>query len=528
MKYFLDTEFIESGRTKPIQLLSIGIVAEDGREFYAESAEYDIADCSAWLLENVIPNMLGSCALPLSEIAAKIREFIGDEKPEFWGYYADYDWVVFCQLFGAMIDLPNGWPMYCRDLKQWCDELGNPKLPEQGKGEHNALADARWNRQVWEFLFCLASQPAPEPVKLPEGITLHSPVPCESPSQAGTPGRREQSKGATTVANSAPDPPIKLPCSVKAYDAFAFVVVDASGDEIAPADTREQADWICAALNAAGRWEVSDHIEVDGKKYFEEGYLRASNAAVIRRDETIATLEAEKARLLRALADAEATRDSLAVENGKLQRATEHPGLYSVIHDMRQKPLRDQINTLRDREAALVEALGGILYKSQTGEWYLDANTPSNIDAAGTTYANAKQSAADWRKRVEEQAIAPHRNFLAELYAAVVDPLSEEEVSTPVMRSAVLRAARDLKQATKPLREAHPAGWLFKIIVNKHLTGPPLEGQIQIAGVWGTPSSHLHFSPDEPTDPWIYWKAPVYCTALATSDRAAEREGRDG
>jgi hypothetical protein len=73
-------------------------------------------------------------------------------KPEFWGFYADYDWVVLCQLFGAMVDLPKGWPMYCRDLKQWADELGNPALPEQGKGEHHALADAKWNRQAWEFL----------------------------------------------------------------------------------------------------------------------------------------------------------------------------------------------------------------------------------------------------------------------------------------------------------------------------------------------------------------------------------------
>jgi hypothetical protein len=72
-------------------------------------------------------------------------------KPEFWGYYADYDWVAVCQLFGRMVDLPKGWPMYCRDLKQWCDELGNPHLPGQ-TGEHHALADAQWNREAWRFL----------------------------------------------------------------------------------------------------------------------------------------------------------------------------------------------------------------------------------------------------------------------------------------------------------------------------------------------------------------------------------------
>lgn len=89
------------------------------------------------------------------QIASEIIEFCNPTKygkPVFWGYYADYDWVVFCQLFGTMMDLPKGFPMYCCDIKQWCDMLGNPKLPEQGKGEHHALADARWNRQAWEFL----------------------------------------------------------------------------------------------------------------------------------------------------------------------------------------------------------------------------------------------------------------------------------------------------------------------------------------------------------------------------------------
>lgn len=41
----------------------------------------------------------------------------------------------------------------CRDLKQWCDDLGNPRLPEQGKGAHHALADAKWNRVAWQFLW---------------------------------------------------------------------------------------------------------------------------------------------------------------------------------------------------------------------------------------------------------------------------------------------------------------------------------------------------------------------------------------
>ena len=56
MKYFLDTEFIE-GFHKPffgkrrhfIDLISIGIVCEDGRQFYAISNEYKYSDADKWV-----------------------------------------------------------------------------------------------------------------------------------------------------------------------------------------------------------------------------------------------------------------------------------------------------------------------------------------------------------------------------------------------------------------------------------------------------------------------------------------------
>ena len=39
VRYFYDTEFIDDGRT--IELISIGVAAEDGREYYAVSTEFD-------------------------------------------------------------------------------------------------------------------------------------------------------------------------------------------------------------------------------------------------------------------------------------------------------------------------------------------------------------------------------------------------------------------------------------------------------------------------------------------------------
>ena len=95
-------------------------------------------------------------------------------KPEFYAYYADYDWVVFCWLYGRMIDLPKGFPMYCRDLKQELDNIAIPlwkgtetetddlelaihmtknhvRYPKQDN-EHNALDDAKWNKRLHDFI----------------------------------------------------------------------------------------------------------------------------------------------------------------------------------------------------------------------------------------------------------------------------------------------------------------------------------------------------------------------------------------
>jgi len=157
MRYWFDTEFIERGPAYPIRLLSIGIVSEDGRELYCEinNAALQIHQDfqqhgDPWLTENVLPH-IGRNGMTREEIATRILAFIGDDTPEFWAYFADYDWVVLCQIFGRMIDLPKGWPMHCLDLKQLMESCGfkRDRLPEPGDAEHSALNDARWTRDAW-------------------------------------------------------------------------------------------------------------------------------------------------------------------------------------------------------------------------------------------------------------------------------------------------------------------------------------------------------------------------------------------
>lgn len=174
-RYFLDTEFYEDGRT--IDLISIALVCEDGRELYCVNAEARLNLVSQWVRDNVLaqlPPYSDPAWMRRSQIRHRILEFTGYdlgigslqlkdqeiEKPEFWAYYADYDWVVFCQLFGTMMALPPGYPKYCMDLKQWSKMLGDPPHPPRLPGEHNALEDARWNQVLYKKLAWLAEEQA--------------------------------------------------------------------------------------------------------------------------------------------------------------------------------------------------------------------------------------------------------------------------------------------------------------------------------------------------------------------------------
>ncbi len=183
MKIYYDTEFIEDGQT--IELISIGLVADDGREYYAVRSEIDQwtpegseklhkrISGHQWLMENVVPHLplnkppartdnswiwsLDRSSLlvkPRWVIANEVREFIlSVPDRELWAWYAAYDHVALCQLWGPMIRLPDGIPMWTNDLKQEAQRLGNPEVPKQdAAGEHNALADARYNREIAAFL----------------------------------------------------------------------------------------------------------------------------------------------------------------------------------------------------------------------------------------------------------------------------------------------------------------------------------------------------------------------------------------
>lgn len=178
MRYFIDTEFYE--RPGRIDLISVGVVAEDEREFYAENGEFDWSfsedrvlprvlrgligapdqnvETQRWLIENVKPTMHktgffgGSDPLTIRD---RLSYFLsGDENPEFWADCGGYDWVVFCWIFGRMADKPDSFPYYCNDLAQLMRESGIERsaLPEQEEALHNALHDARQVKWAFEWI----------------------------------------------------------------------------------------------------------------------------------------------------------------------------------------------------------------------------------------------------------------------------------------------------------------------------------------------------------------------------------------
>lgn len=175
MKYFLDAEFIESGTRKTIDLVSIGIVAGDGRKYYAISDQFNpklAVDPVAILAINKLPERPEKLLQPqeesprrweegklwksLESIKQDLLKFIVPDENGiiFWGAWSAYDWVAFCQLFGDMRHLPKGYPYYCNDVIQWMTQLGLSRefLPPDPENAHNALADAQWTKEAYYAL----------------------------------------------------------------------------------------------------------------------------------------------------------------------------------------------------------------------------------------------------------------------------------------------------------------------------------------------------------------------------------------
>lgn len=171
-RYFYDLEFEENGET--IIPVSLAMVSDDGRELYIINREYMQtyknlegyywkgkyrSEVTEWLADNVCEHItqeeIDDFGVDYENWGSVIQGFISHEgrvtsrdSVELWAYFASYDHVALAQAFGRMIELPEPIPMFTHDLKQ---ALGDRKVPFEPECEHHALADARWNKRVWEY-----------------------------------------------------------------------------------------------------------------------------------------------------------------------------------------------------------------------------------------------------------------------------------------------------------------------------------------------------------------------------------------
>ncbi|WP_353647830.1 polyadenylate-specific 3'-exoribonuclease AS [Nakamurella sp. A5-74] len=152
-RYFYDCEFIEDGLT--IELVSIGVVADDGREYYAVSTDFDPGRANSFVRTHVLdklPSPADRAWRSRRRIRDDLQEFFaaGVTPIELWAWVAAYDHVALAQLWGAMPALPRFIPRFTREIRQFWESAGSPELPTHTADRHEALADARLAMARWQ------------------------------------------------------------------------------------------------------------------------------------------------------------------------------------------------------------------------------------------------------------------------------------------------------------------------------------------------------------------------------------------
>jgi len=189
-KVFFDTEF--TGLHQNTTLISIGLISDCGKTFYAELNDFDKTQINEWLQENVINNLrfkepkqgedeyyvatrsienkvpndlYKSFSLELREsksvVAFQLMQWLEQfEQVEMWSDCLSYDWVLFNQLFGHAFNIPKNVYYIPFDICTLFkvkgidpdisrEEFSNMKENAQ---KHNALWDAKVIKRCFELL----------------------------------------------------------------------------------------------------------------------------------------------------------------------------------------------------------------------------------------------------------------------------------------------------------------------------------------------------------------------------------------
>jgi len=168
VRVFFDTEF--TGLHQNTTLISIGCVAEDGAQFYAELDDFDRSQVDEWIHDNVYvhlwhqmpyaPTPPGVSYLVDNgpEVALQLRVWLEQwESVEIWSDCLAYDWVLFCELFYGAFGIPKNIYYIPFDLatlfkiKDIDPDVNREEYSGlTGGNKHNALWDAQVIKACYE------------------------------------------------------------------------------------------------------------------------------------------------------------------------------------------------------------------------------------------------------------------------------------------------------------------------------------------------------------------------------------------
>jgi hypothetical protein len=173
-KLFFDTEF--TGLQQNTTLISLGIISDNDKTFYAEFTDFDVSQCDNWIFDNVINKLIfcGNCGSHYSNDDNNIQIYANTIKirkelerwleqfgqVEMWSDCLSYDWVLFNNLFGNAFKLPKNVYYIPFDICTVFKLKGiDPDINREEFAEiyslvdkHNALYDAKIIKLCYEKL----------------------------------------------------------------------------------------------------------------------------------------------------------------------------------------------------------------------------------------------------------------------------------------------------------------------------------------------------------------------------------------
>lgn len=130
MRLFFDTEF--TGLHKNTTLISLGIIAENNKCFYAIFTDYDTKQVDGWIEEHVLSNLklpkkltkkfditeVTGTKVEVKEALLKWLDSLNSDYFEMVSDVCHYDMVLFIDIFGTAFDLPKSICPACWDINQ--------------------------------------------------------------------------------------------------------------------------------------------------------------------------------------------------------------------------------------------------------------------------------------------------------------------------------------------------------------------------------------------------------------------------